>query len=39
MSPPHISGLGLFTIGIGPRSSHTGGPMRAAGAGVSLLES
>ncbi|MDB6069105.1 MAG: L-serine ammonia-lyase, partial [Verrucomicrobiales bacterium] len=39
MSPPHISVLDLFTIGIGPSSSHTVGPMRAAGAFVSLLES
>jgi L-serine dehydratase len=26
----HVSALDLFTIGIGPSSSHTVGPMRAA---------
>jgi L-serine dehydratase len=28
--PDYISALDLFTIGIGPSSSHTVGPMRAA---------
>ena len=30
VSPPAVSVLDLFTIGIGPSSSHTVGPMRAA---------
>lgn len=33
-----VSALDLFSIGIGPSSSHTVGPMRAAGAFVRLLE-
>ena len=32
-----ISALDLFKIGIGPSSSHTVGPMRAAGAFVQAL--
>lgn len=33
----YVSAFDLFTIGIGPSSSHTVGPMRAAGAFVSGL--
>ncbi|BCW10528.1 L-serine dehydratase [Arthrobacter sp. NtRootA4] len=33
-----LSALDLFSIGIGPSSSHTGGPMRAARAFVEVLE-
>ena len=33
----HISVLDLFSIGIGPSSSHTVGPMRAASTFVSKL--
>jgi L-serine dehydratase len=35
----HISALDLFRIGIGPSSSHTVGPMKAAGTFVDALES
>ncbi len=35
----YVSAFDLFTIGIGPSSSHTVGPMRAAGAFVSTLRS
>jgi len=35
----YVSALDLFTIGIGPSSSHTVGPMRAARAFVDALES
>jgi len=34
---PFVSALEMFTIGIGPSSSHTVGPMRAAAAFVALL--
>ncbi|MCL1898007.1 MAG: L-serine ammonia-lyase [Micrococcales bacterium] len=34
----YVSVLDLFTIGLGPSSSHTVGPMRAAKAFVNLLE-
>ena len=36
--PEFVSALDLFSIGIGPSSSHTVGPMRAAAAFVELLE-
>ena len=36
--PAFVSALDLFSIGIGPSSSHTVGPMRAAAAFVALLE-
>ena len=36
--PVFVSALDLFSIGIGPSSSHTVGPMRAARAFVALLE-
>ena len=34
----HVGALELFTIGIGPSSSHTVGPMRAARAFVEELQ-
>ncbi len=36
-SPPALSILDLFTIGVGPSSSHTVGPMRAAAAFADLV--
>ena len=33
----HISIFDLFSIGIGPSSSHTVGPMRAANAFINLI--
>lgn len=36
--PPHFSVVDLFTIGIGPSSSHTVGPMRAAAAFAETLQ-
>ncbi|MDN3309715.1 L-serine ammonia-lyase [Microbacterium oryzae] len=35
--PPFVGVFDLFTIGVGPSSSHTVGPMRAAGAFVARL--